>query len=282
MKIKKQGHKVILRLLFLIFIVLPINLFIILPIQFIIIKLNLPFWNILPRFTHSLGCILLGIRVKTIGSPVLDRPTLLVANHISWADILALGSTANISFVAKSEIKNWPLIGFLASLQKTIFVKRTKRGDTKRASNEMAERLKNNGALVLFAEGGSDIGAHILPFKSALVGAAQKAMNEAGANNINIQPVTIAYIKLQGLPVSRGDRLLLAWNKSKSPLQNLTQILKRSIIQITIVYGNPIALKEQTNRKQITKQCHAIVRKKYSELTRATISLPIKTPLDKA
>jgi len=105
---------------------------------------------------------------------------------------------ANISFIAKSELKNG-LSWFFSLVAKTIFVERQRKKDSKRASNEMANRLASGNALVLFAEGGSDIGAHILPFRSALVGAAQNAMNEGGGKQILIQPVTIAYIKLQGL-----------------------------------------------------------------------------------
>jgi len=220
-----------------------------------------------------MGCILFGIKVNVIGDLVKDKPVLLVANHISWADILALGSVANISFIAKSEIKKWPLIGFLASLQKTIFVERGRKKDSKRASNEMANRLASGNALVLFAEGGSDIGAHILPFRSALVGAAQNAMNEGGAKQILIQPVTIAYIKLQGLQVSRGDRMQLAWNRSSSSLKNITQVLKRSVCEITISFAEPIVLGKDENRKTITKKCHAIVRKTHNELTRGALNL---------
>ncbi len=238
-----------------------------------------------------MGCILFGIKVNVIGELVKDKPVLLVANHISWADILALGSVANISFIAKSEIKKWPLIGFLASLQKTIFVERSRKKDSKRASNEMANRLASGNALVLFAEGGSDIGAHILPFRSALVGAAQNAMNasvvknasiaksegieknKSGAKQILIQPVTIAYIKLQGLQVSRGDRMQLAWNRSNSALQNIKQVLRRSVCEITISFAEPIVLGKDENRKIITKKCHAIVRKTHNELTRGSLNL---------
>ncbi len=265
----------ILRILFIIFVIVPLALIMII-VQFALTRLNLPFWNILPKLLFRLGCMVLGIKVKTIGKPILDKPTLMVANHISWVDILALGSIVNVSFVAKSEIKKWPLIGFLTSLQKTIFVERTRKTASKNTANEMAERLANGGAVVLFAEGGSDIGAHILPFRSALVGAVQMAMKEAGAKKIMIQPVTIAYITLQGLQVSRGDRMQLTWNKSNSLIKNIVQILNRPTSEITISFAKPMSLEKGENRKTITKACHAIVRKTHNELTRGANKLSIK------
>ena len=260
----------ILRLIFMVFVLLPFVL-VLIPTQFILTRLNLPYWNVLPRTLYRLCCVLFGLRVSVSGAPRRGKPVLLVANHISWADILALGSVADIIFVAKSEIKKWPFVGFMASLQKTIFVARARRTDTKRASNEMADRLADGGAVVLFAEGGSDIGTHILPFRSALVGAAQAAMVDAGAKDVMIQPVTIAYTRLQGLPVSRGDRARLAWNRSESLLHNIGEILNRGICEITICFGEPVALTKGTDRKQITRHCHAEVRRTHNALNRGTM-----------
>ncbi len=98
----------------------------------------------------------------------------------------------------------------MASLQNTIFVDYNRRADTHRTNREMARRLARNGAVLLFAEGHRDLGDHVQPFRSALVGAAQAAMNEVGARDVAIQPVTIAYTRLQGLPVGRTERSLIS------------------------------------------------------------------------
>ncbi len=258
----------ILRLFLFIFVILPLFI-IFVPLQIIILALNLPFWHFLPRILFRITTKILGIEISLIGKVIEDKPTLLVANHISWIDILALGAVANISFVAKSEIKKWPLIGFLAALRKTIFVERKKRTDSKRTATEMAKRLKDGGAVVLFAEGGSNISAHILPFRSALLGAAQIAMQEAGAKDIVVQPVTIAYTKMQGLPISRTNMSQLAWNKSLNIIENIKQILQRPKIKIIIHFAQPLNLGQKQNRKEIAQKCHEIVRKNYNKLTRA-------------
>ena len=261
----------ILRLIFLVFVLMPYFI-ILIPTQFILTRLNLPFWNIMPRLFYKFLAIFFGIKVKVYGKAEKKYPTLLVANHISWRDIIAIGSVAKISFIAKSEIKNWPLVGFLASLQKTIFVARTKRTDTKRTSEEMAKRLEGGGALVLFAEGGTGSGTHIRAFRSALVGSIFGVMREAGkksgAKKMILQPLTIAYTKVQGLPVSRIERSKLAWDKSASMGENISQILNPNIIEVSVKFGEPIIPKANDDRKMITKQCEIQVRKDIVALNR--------------
>ena len=109
----------------------------------------------------------------------------------------------------------------MASLQRTLYVDRKKRSRRPARQPEMGKRMASGGAVLLFAEGQSDIGTHVLPFRSALIGAAQHAMQDAGAGEVMIQPLTIAYTKLQGLPVGRTDRSFIAWIKSKSVKQNI-------------------------------------------------------------
>lgn len=257
----------VLRLLFLVFVLLPFVI-IAAPLQFVITRFGLPGWNVVPRLFHRLCCVFFGLRVTVLGKPETNRPTLLVSNHISWTDIVSVGAIVDVTFVAKSDIAKWPLVGFFASLQKTIFVDRTRRTSAKRTSNEMAERIADGGAVLLFAEGQSDIGTHVLPFRSALVGAAQAAMMQAGAKNVAIQPMTIAYTKLQGMPVSRNERALIAWIKSKSIGENIFEILTGSIKDVTIAFGDPMPLTESDNRKIITKRCEDEVRTMLVALNR--------------
>ena len=123
------------RSLFFIFIYLPVIL-VGAPLQFVLTRLGFD-WNFLPRLFHSVGCIFLGVRVHVIGAPAHGRPTLLLSNHISWTDIIAIGSKADVTFVAKSGVRDTFFVGFMASLQKTIFIDYNRRQDTKRTSREM-------------------------------------------------------------------------------------------------------------------------------------------------
>lgn len=262
----------IFRVLFFVFGFLPF-LIVFIPVQFVITRLGLD-WNIVPRWFHWFGCTFLGMQVKVIGAPSTDKPTLIVSNHVSWTDIIAVGSKADVTFVAKSEIQKWPFVGFMASLQRTLYVDRKRRTDAHRASQEMGKRLASGGAVLLFAEGQSDLGTHVLPFRSALIGAAQHAMQEAGAGEVMIQPLTIAYTKLQGLPVGRTDRSLIAWIKSKSVKQNIREILTGGTREVTLAFGTPRPLDAKSDRKLVAKEAEYEVRRMLVALNRGT-PLPV-------
>ncbi len=249
----------IFRTLFFIFIFVPC-LLVLIPIQFVITRLGL-FWNGPTMLFHRLGCIFLGLRVHTIGAPLHGRPTLLLSNHISWTDIIAIGSVADVTFVAKTGVRNTFFVGFMASLQRTLYVDYNRRQDAKRTSAEMAKRLAHNGAVLLFAEGHRDLGTHVQPFRSALVGAAQAAMAEGGATDVAIQPVTIAYTHLQGLPVSRNERSGISGMNARGFRAVVANLLTSGMKDVTIAFGAPIPLDEHADRKVVTKQAEVQVRR---------------------
>ena len=257
----------IFRALFFVFVFIPV-LIIIIPAQFVIGLLRLPLWQVLPKFFHKVACVFLGLRVKMIGRPAHGRPTLVVSNHISWTDIIAIGSVADVTFVAKSEVRDWFFVGFMASLQRTIYVDRNRRTDAKKTSREIGRHMAEGNAVLLFAEGQSDIGTHVLPFRSALIGAAQLAMLEAGAKDVMIQPLTIAYNKLQGLPVSRTERSVIAWIKSKTAWENIVEILSGSTKEVTVVFGIPRPLEQGQDRKEVAKIAENDVRRMLVALNR--------------
>jgi 1-acyl-sn-glycerol-3-phosphate acyltransferase len=266
----------IFRSLFFVLVYTPFML-VCLPIQFVWSRLGLPGWNILPRWFHRLGTVFLGMKVTVLGQPVQGRPTLIVSNHISWTDIIAIGSVADVTFVAKQEIAKWFFVGFMASMQRTLYVDRTRRSDAKRTTTEMARRMAAGGAVLLFAEGQSDIGTHVLPFRSALIGAAQHAMEAAGAQGVMIQPLTVAYTRLQGLPVGRTDRYLIAWIKGKSVGRNIREILTGGVKEVTVAFGEPRPLAHGADRKQLSKQAENEVRRMLVALNRgAQLPAPLR------
>lgn len=264
----------IFRVLFFVFILVPF-LLIGIPIQFVWSRLGAPGWNIIPRYFHRLGATFLGLRITVVGRPVAGRPTLIVSNHISWTDIIAIGSVADVTFVAKQEVAKWFFVGFMSSLQRTVYVDRNRRHDAKRTTHEMAKRMAAGGAVLLFAEGQSDIGTHVLPFRSALIGAAQHAMLEAGAKQVMIQPLTIAYTRLQGLPVGRTDRSLIAWIKGKSVGQNIREILTGGVKEATVAFGEPRPLVEGEDRKKLSREAEVEVRRMLVALNRGQ---PVRAP----
>jgi 1-acyl-sn-glycerol-3-phosphate acyltransferase len=254
------------RALFFVFVFVPMML-VGIPTQFVITRLGLD-WNFVPRLFHITGCKFLGIRVTMLGEPAHGRPTLLLCNHISWTDIIAVGSKADVTFVAKRAVRETFFVGFMASLQKTIFVDYSRRTDTHRTNKEMASRLAANGAVLLFAEGHRDLGSHVLPFRSALVGAAQQAMTKGGAKNVAIQPVVIAYTKLQGMPVTRAERPGISGVGVKGFKNIVRALLKGGTKDVTIAFGAPMPFPPDGDRKVLTKLAENEVRRMLVALNR--------------
>ena len=187
---------------------------------------------------------------------------------LAWMDIPAIGSIVPISFVAKAEVGRWPIVSTLAKLQKTIFVDRTRKTDTGRVVTEMSDRMNEGRGVVLFAEGTSDIGSHVLPFRSALVGATQAAMKAGDATEIYIQPMCIAYTKLNGLPISRAERTKIAWVGDMGLTDNMSDILLSGTKSVSIMFGEPMLIDGTMDRKKITQQAHAQVREMLVALNR--------------
>src|SRR5689334_6922181 len=178
-------------------------------IQWMLGKLGLPGWGFIASNYYRVLCALLRIRVRVNSMPAHDRAVLYVSNHISWADILVIGSVAPVAFVAKREVASWPLVGITAKLQRTVFVDRTRRHQSGEAVAAIVRRLKDGLSAVLFAEGTSSDGNRVLALRSALLGAVEEA--SAHACNILIQPMSITYTGLHGIPMGRQHRPLVAW-----------------------------------------------------------------------
>lgn len=260
------------RTLFFIFVMVPL-LVLLVPVQFVITRLGL-YWSLPARLFHKVGCRFLGLRVRTIGRPLQNQPVLMLANHISWTDIIAIGSVADVTFVAKTGVRNTFFVGFMASLQRTLFVDYNRRTDAKRTSAEMARRLAANSPVLLFAEGHRDLGTHVQPFRSALVGAAQAAMEEGGAKNVAIQPVTIAYTHLQGLPVSRTERSGISGMNARGFKAVVANLLQSGVKDVTVAFGTPIPLGPDSDRKVVTRQAEVAVRRMLVALNRHEKELP--------
>jgi 1-acyl-sn-glycerol-3-phosphate acyltransferase len=162
----------------------------------------------------------------------------------------------------------------MASLQRTLYVDYHNRKDAKRTSAEMASRLARNGAVLLFAEGHRDLGTHVQPFRSALVGAAQAAMEEGGAKDVAIQPVTIAYTHLQGLPVTRNERSGISGMNARGVKAVVANLLTSGMKDVTIAFGAPIPFGPETDRKVVTKLAENQVRRMLVALNRHEKDLP--------
>jgi lyso-ornithine lipid O-acyltransferase len=204
----------------------------------------------LPVIYHRWCCRILGFRVHCIGAPVEHRPALFVANHVSYTDIMILGSLIAGSPVAKAEVAGWPLFGWLARLQRAVFVDRRLRNTTR----QLAERFAQGDALILFAEGTTGDGNHVLPFKSALLGAARCGGDGAA---VVVQPVSLAYTRLDGIPIGRFYRPYFAWYGAMELLPHMWKMIGLGTVEVVVEFHPPTTLDACASRKALTQYCRA-------------------------
>jgi 1-acyl-sn-glycerol-3-phosphate acyltransferase len=134
---------------------------------------------------QTLGILGIGLEVR--GQPPLQGPVLLVANHISWLDILVMHAARYCRFVSKSDVKHWPLIGTLTTGGGTLYIERDKRRDAMRVVHDMAQSLGDGDVVAVFPEGTTGDGGELLPFHGNLVQAAI-------ASGAPVQPVGLRFV----------------------------------------------------------------------------------------
>src|SRR5215210_2701083 len=224
---------------------------------------NGPLARWLPVALHRLFLRLFDIRVVVKGAPSQGGPRLVLANHVSWLDIPVLGSLQPLSFIAKSEVAGWPVVGAFAKLQRCVFLDRARRSATAKANAEIAHRLVRGDVVVLFPEGTSSDGNRVLPFRSSLVGAARAALSESGAGTIHLQPLAITYPRRNGLPLTRRDRPEIAWYGDMDLAPHLAAFLAGGPFEARVTFGAPIPFDAATDRKRATAMAEAAVRRAF-------------------
>jgi 1-acyl-sn-glycerol-3-phosphate acyltransferase len=238
------------------------------PLQYALVRLNSPWARRLPHWYHRQVCRLVGVRIDLQGRIAEDRPTLIVANHVSWLDIPVLSAIAPVSFIAKREVGTWPFVGSLARLQRSVFVDRERRNSVAEVASGIVGRLRQGDHIVLFAEGTSSDGNRVLPFKTSLFGAARPNGPDAAAleSGIYVQTLAIAYTRQQGLPFGRRNRPYIAWYGAMHMPPHAWALLRRGPIDVSIRVSPPLALSDFADRKALARATEARVRADMAEL----------------
>lgn len=225
-----------------------------LPLQLVLLWLKHPLRSRLPRHWHRMTLWALGIHVTVHGAASAERPLLVVANHASWLDILALASIADVTYVAKAEVRDWPVFGLLARLQRSIFIEREHPRKTRAQANDMADRLNAGEIVVLFPEGTTSDGNGLLPIKSSLFAAATAAAAHSPSGTVHVQPVAIAYTRVHGMPMGHYNRPLAAWPGDVELMPHLLGVLKEGALDVEIDFGTPVDVTTTTNRKILSAE----------------------------
>ena len=197
---------------------------------------------------------LFGIKVKVSGK-IEKKNVLFVSNHISYLDIFILGSLTKAIFVAKSEIKSWPIINKIAVIGKTIFVNRSRVLTIKDQVKILSNALKKGRNLILFPEGTSSDGLKVLPFKSSLFGLGDLYSKK----KIKIQPISITYSKLDGVPVERKFRPFFAWFGNMDLVTHAWQFLGLGLSEVKVHYHKSVLLNSFKNRKEASRYCFNVI-----------------------
>jgi lyso-ornithine lipid O-acyltransferase len=229
------------------------------PLQWISLKLGLRSRRWIPMLFHRICVPMFGLRISVRGQPASQRPLLMIANHSSWLDITVLSSILPAVFIAKSEIAGWPLFGLFAKLQRSVFVDRARRQATGDVNRLIASRLAEGDAVVLFGEGKASDGNQVLPFRSALLGALRDALAERSRGFV--QPVSIAYTNLHGLPMGRQHRPLAAWYGDMDLLPHLIGVLREGAIDVVVTFGAPLEVEPLVDRKSLARATEEAVRR---------------------
>jgi 1-acyl-sn-glycerol-3-phosphate acyltransferase len=252
-----------LRAAFILFIFLLSSAFVI-PWQSVALRLHSMGYKRMPFHYQRFLCRLFGVRATVIGQPIQDRGVLMVANHTSYLDILVLGAVASVSFIAKSEVAGWPLFGTFARLQRTVFVDRSRRSQTGVSRDLIATRLRDGDALVLFPEGTSNDGNRVLPFKSALMGAAEIELGtdaQGRAVHVPVQPVSVAYTAVHGIPMGREYRPLFAWFGDMELIPHLWEALVTGPVDVVVEYHPAMTVDSAGGRKALAAALETIIRR---------------------
>ena len=195
-------------------------------------------------------CRVFGVRVRPQGA-VAPGPVLIVANHVSWLDIQAMHSVTSMSFVGKAEIRNWPLLGFLARAGGTIFIERGNHASSADVSSALVARLNEGGRVAIFAEGGIRPGDHIKVFHARLFKAAVEA-------DCMIQPVMIRYTR-------DGKRDPdMSFIKNEHLVGNMLRILGRPTSDAELRFLEPYAPAGRP-RRELARQAQAAVSEAFDD-----------------
>ena len=230
------------------------------PIQ--AVCLMLPAWGNLGRakiaFARrywAVATAILGVRVRRIGTmarPRDGRAVVFVSNHSSWVDIAVLGGQLEGCFVAKDDVSRWPVIRTIARLGRTVFVSR-QRSSTARETDDMRARLANGDGLILFPEGTTSDGARVLPFRTPFF-----AIAATGPPPI-IQPVSIVYDRLGGLPVGRVSRTAFSWYGDMDIAGHFAQFGQLRGMRVSVVLHTPLDPREFADRKALAGEVWRVV-----------------------
>ncbi len=214
------------------------------PIQVTVKFFKLPIQNILPVYFHKfLTHFILGMRIETHGTMSPTIPTLFLCNHMSYLDTISIASVIPTNFVAKSEVADWPLFGYLTKLQGTVFIDRRNKKGTAEQGAAMIKVMRQKKNIVLFPEGTSTNGSEVKYFKSGLMQAVLD-MNEV---DVMVQPVSISCYGKNGI------QNRYAWYGDMTLMPHLFKVFETIGLRVRFTFHEPFKASRFSDRKELAE-----------------------------
>lgn len=198
-----------------------------------------------PRaFLRQVGRIA-GMRLRVVGTPRRSH-VLIVSNHVSWLDIMLIAGASGAAFVSKDDVAGWPVIGWLASLNNTVFVARAERKAVRGQADQLRDALVREQPVALFPEGTTGDGRTVLPFRASLLAAVVPP-----PPGVMLQPVAIDY----------GDATKdIAWVGDEPAGANAKRVLSRpGTASVTLLFLDPFDPAETPDRKRLAERARAAI-----------------------
>lgn len=181
-------------------------------------------------------------------APVPEGGVMLLCNHVSWIDVFAITSWQPVSFVAKAEVRQWPLIGWLAVQMNTVFLQRERRSDAKRIMHHLADRLNAGDTITVFPEGTTTDGRSLLPFHANL-------MQAPVSTGKPIQPLCLFYTDT----ATGRHTMAPAYIGETSLIESLNLMLSSPPMTVHLAIGTPVSPQEGQHRREFTQVAQGAV-----------------------
>lgn len=199
------------------------------------------------RWSQSL-LDMLGVVLHVHGEIPHERaqPAMLVANHVSWLDIYAINAAMPVRFVSKSEVRGWPVIGWLSAKTGTLFIERARRRDTARINHEIAAAMQSGDVVAVFPEGTTTDGSQVLRFHSSLLQPALLA-------EAHVHPVALRYERNDGSLCVEA-----AYDGDKSLWDTLSLIVSQPLIHAHVWFLEPLPA-GPAHRRTLAEAAHRLI-----------------------
>ena len=213
-----------------------------------------------------------GIKLHVRGEVSDKRPLLMVSNHISYLDVILLGSQTRVRFTPKSDIAKWPVIGNICRLCDAVFIDRSASRISSMTGN-LHKALMEGKVISLFPEATTGDGIHMIAFKSGFFSLAEGDFGEEG---LTIQPVALTYTRIRKLPIDRTQWPDIAWYGDMELLSHVYHLFSLSPVEAELVFLPPIHVTKTDTRKELAAECQRRIEGAIEEI-RARKPLSAKT-----